>query len=136
MKTPTIDRRKCVTGSFAAGRSFFIRRDSLTPVSRGGEEAFPGCNEVHNMRGIRLYPNFHAYRLDRPEFVRLLELATRRGLLVQIVIEMEDERVHHPIVTVPPVDAGPLAAILKDLPQAKVQLLNGARALQRGGAAV
>jgi hypothetical protein len=67
---------------------------------------------------------------------RLVDLATQRGLFVQIVIDMEDERVHHPIITVPPVDAGPLPAVLKHVPKAKVQLLNGVTALQRAGAAM
>src|SRR5204863_10142067 len=73
---------------------------------------------------------------DRPEVARLLELATKRTLLVQIVIDMEDERVHHPIITAPPVDAAPLPAVLKQLPKAKIQLLNGVTALQRAGAAL
>jgi predicted TIM-barrel fold metal-dependent hydrolase len=118
------------------GEGFFIPMGSVNPVWPDWEEDLRRCHEVHHMSGIRLYPNFHNYRLDRPEFARLLELATVRGLLVQIVVEMEDERVHHPIVTLPPVDAAPLAAVLKQLPQAKVQLLNGVTALQRGGSAL
>jgi hypothetical protein len=118
------------------GDGFFIPIGSVNPVWPDWEEDLRRCHEVHRMSGIRLYPNFHNYSLDRPELARLLELAARRGLLVQIVIEMEDERVHHPIVTVPPVNATPLAAVLKQLPQAKVQLLNGVTALARGGSAL
>src|SRR5579872_4105626 len=104
------------------GEGFFVPIGSVNPVWPDWEEDLRRCHEIHHMRGIRLYPNFHNYSLDRPEFARLLELASRRSLLVQIVIEMEDERVHHPIVTVPPVDAEPLIAVMKQLPQAKVQL--------------
>ena len=118
------------------GEGFFIPMGSVNPVWPDWEEDLRRCHEVHHTPGIRLYPSFHNYKLDRPEFARLVELAMRRGLLVQIVIEMEDERVHHPIVTVPPVDAAPLAAVLKQLPQAKVQLLNSVTALQRAGSAL
>lgn len=118
------------------GEGFFIPFGSVNPAWPDWEEDLRRCHEVHRMSGIRLYPSFHNYRLDRPEFARLLELATQRGLLVQIVIEMEDERVHHPIVTVPPADAAPLAAVVKQVPQARVQLLNGFSTLQRAGAAL
>jgi len=118
------------------GDGFFVPFGSVNPVWPDWEEDLRRCHEVHRMRGIRLYPNFHNYRLDRPELARLLELATRRSLLVQIVIEMEDERVHHPIIAVPPVDAEPLAAAVKQIPQAGIQLLNGLTALQRKGAAL
>ncbi|MGH7136195.1 MAG: hypothetical protein ACREHD_10680, partial [Pirellulales bacterium] len=46
--------------------------------------------------------------------------------LVQIVLRLEDERVHHPAVTVEAVDVSPLVGLLKDLPEAKVQLINSA----------
>lgn len=118
------------------GDGFFVPIGSVNPVWPDWEEDLRRCHEVHGMRGIRLYPSFHNYRLDRPEFERLLELATRRGLLVQIVVDLEDERVHHPVITVPPVDAAPLAAAMKQVPQARVQLLNGITALQRAGTAL
>jgi uncharacterized protein len=79
-----------------------------------------------------LYPNYHNYGLDHPEFLRLVGLATERGMLLQIAIVMEDERVHHPITKVPPVDAAPLVDVLKNFPKARIQLLSPMTALQRG----
>ena len=86
------------------------------------------------MPGIRLYPNYHDYRLDRPEVLQLLGQATERRLLVQIAIEMEDERVHHPVISVPPVDAAPLVETWQASPGARIQLLNGLTALNRRNA--
>ena len=47
-------------------------------------------------------------------------------MLVQIALRMEDERVHHVAIDVPPVSTAPLADVLKKVPQAKVQLINSA----------
>jgi hypothetical protein len=49
--------------------------------------------------------------------------ATERGLIIQIVGDMEDSRVHHPIVLTREVSFDPLVDLLKKIPQAKVQLL-------------
>ena len=106
---------------------------SVCPVWPGWEEDFRRCHEVYKMPGIRLHPSYHNYRLDRPEFAQLLAGAAERNLLVQIVIELEDARVHHPVVTTPAVDAAPLTAALKKVPRARVQLLNGLTALGAAG---
>jgi hypothetical protein len=98
---------------------------SVNPVWPDWEEDLRRCHEAYKMPGIRLYPNYHNYRLDRPEVAQLVGRATERGMLVQIAIEMEDERVHHPVINVPPVDAAPLAATCKQVPGARIQLLNG-----------
>jgi predicted TIM-barrel fold metal-dependent hydrolase len=103
---------------------------SVNPVWPDWEEDLRRCHEAYKMSGVRLYPNYHNYRLDRPEVVQFLARATERGMLVQIAIEMEDERVHHPIITVPPVDAAPLAEVWKQIPGARIQLLNGVAALR------
>lgn len=117
----------------ASGDGMLLPFGSVNPVWPDWEEDLRRCHEAYKMPGIRLYPNYHNYRLDRPEVVQLLGRATERGLLVQIAIEMEDERVHHPVMNVPPVDAAPLAETWKQVPGARIQLLNGVTALRGKG---
>jgi predicted TIM-barrel fold metal-dependent hydrolase len=91
------------------------------------------CREVWNMPGVRLFPNYHGYSLDSPLFAELVSLCDRHGLIVQLAAKMEDERTHHPLVKVPPVDLTPLQDVLAAHPKVNVILLN-AMAVVRGEA--
>ncbi len=82
------------------------------------------CAEDHGMRILRLHPNYHGYTLEAPAFRELLSLAVSQRLLVQIVAQMEDERTQHPQVRVAPVDLKPLPALMKEMSEARVMLLN------------
>jgi hypothetical protein len=75
---------------------------------------------------VRLYPAYHGYTLDQPEFARLIAETAKRGMLVQMVLRMEDERVHHVAIDAPLVNVLPLVEIVKRVPQARVQLINSA----------
>lgn len=112
------------------GDGMLLPIGSVNPAWPDWEEDLRRCAEEYGMPGIRLYPAYHGYALDHPDFARLLALATARGLLVQIAIRMEDERVHHPTLVAPLVDASPLPGILKRIPSARVQLINSAEALR------
>jgi hypothetical protein len=81
------------------------------------------------MAGIRLHPNYHGYKLDDPVFARLLSLAQERRLIVQITVDMEDERTQNRLARVPHTDCEPLPSLLKALPGARVMLLNWFRAM-------
>jgi predicted TIM-barrel fold metal-dependent hydrolase len=99
---------------------------SVNPAWPDWEEDLQRCHEQYHMRGVRLYPAYHGYALGHPEFARLLGEAARRDLLVQIVLRMEDERVHHTAIDIRPVDVAPLVELLAKTPRAKVQFINSA----------
>jgi uncharacterized protein len=114
------------------GGGLLIPIGSVNPVWPDWEEDLRRCHEQYQMRGIRLYPAYHGYAPVHPELLRLLASSTRRGLLVQIVIRMEDERVHHPSINAPVVSASQLSEILVKVPEARVQLLNADTVFRSG----
>jgi predicted TIM-barrel fold metal-dependent hydrolase len=108
------------------GDGMLIAFGSVNPAWADWDEDLRRCHEQYKMRGIRLYPAYHGYSLDHPEFARLIADAAKRGLLVQIVLRLEDERVHHFATNTPAFNVNPLADILKKIPTAQVQLINSA----------
>jgi len=106
------------------GDGMLLPFGSVNPAWSDWEEDLRRCQEQYRMTGLRLYPAYHGYQLDHPEFVRLLGEAAKRGMLVQIAIRLEDIRVHHFATNVTDVNVSALADILKKIPQAKVQLIN------------
>lgn len=88
------------------------------------EDDLRRCHEAHKMPGIRVHPNYHGYTLEDARFVRLLELASRRRLLVQVVVQLEDNRSQNPGLTAAPVQVAPLVDALAKVPTARVMLIN------------
>lgn len=97
---------------------------SINPTAANWESELDRCVTVHHMEGIRLHPNYHNYKLDHPNFARLLIAATERKLIVQLAVLMEDARMMHPLMRVPPVDIGPLEKLVAQTPGLRLILLN------------
>src|SRR5262249_32389141 len=108
------------------GKGMLVPFGSVNPAGPDWEEDLRRCHEQYQMRGVRLYPAYHGYALEHPEFVRLIAEAARRNLLVEIVIGLEDERVHQLATDWTWVRRAPLVDILKKSAEAKVQLINSA----------
>ncbi|MDB6004037.1 MAG: hypothetical protein JWR15_1024 [Prosthecobacter sp.] len=87
------------------------------------------CAEDHGMRVIRLHPNYHGYDLKAPAFRELLTLAVKHRLLVQLAVQMEDERTQNPQVRVAPVSLQPLPVLMQEIKEARVMLLNANAAM-------
>ncbi len=108
----------------ANGEGMLIPIGTVNPAWPDWEEDLRRCHEVYRMPGIRLYPTYQTFDLSHIEIPRLVSQAADRGLIIQIVGDMEDSRVHHPIVLTRELSFDPLVEILKKIPKAKVQLLN------------
>lgn len=104
---------------------------SINPLNSNWRAELNRCADTLRMPGIRLHPNYHGYPLDHPDFAAALTLAAERKSIVQVVVIMEDSRMMHPLMRVPPVDIGPLANIVAKIPDLKLVLLNATSAANR-----
>jgi uncharacterized protein len=114
----------------AHGRGLFVPFGSINPKLPGWEDTLGNCARIHHMPGIRLHPNYHGYRLDDPAFKKLLAMSAKLGLIVQLALVMEDERMMHPLLRVEPVDTAPLAELVQQTPGLRLVLVNSLRTLR------
>lgn len=116
------------------GEGMLVPVGSVNPMLPDWQEDLRRCHEVHQMRAVRIHPNYHGYTLDSTQCSELFAAAQDRGLIVQLVVTMEDVRVHHPLMQVPVVDTAPLAALVNKFPRLPLVVMNNSAAVRSGQA--
>lgn len=106
------------------GKNMLIPFGSVNPSWPDWEEDVRRCHEQYGMPGIRIFPLYQTIDFGSPAFARLLQIVAERGLILQIVGDVEDTRHVHPIVTLRNTKFDLLPDLLKKEPHAKVQLLH------------
>ena len=97
----------------------------LSPEYAGWRDDLKICHEQFGMRGVRLYPRWHNYRLNDPACVELVNLVAARNMSVSIPLRVEDRRQGSWLVDIPDVNHEEIAGLIRLCHQARFILLNG-----------
>ncbi|MFN3325819.1 MAG: amidohydrolase family protein [Bryobacteraceae bacterium] len=107
------------------------RRDRLTPLAvlnpayAGWEDDLKICHEQFGMKGLRLYPRWHNYKLSDAACMELVHAASERKMLITIPVRVEDPRQRTWLVDIPDVPLAEIAGLVKAFPNARFVIMNG-----------
>ena len=97
----------------------------LNPAYAGWRDDLKICHQQFGMRGIRLYPRWHNYRLTAPACRDLVQAAADLSMLISIPLRVEDRRQGSWLVDIPDVDREEVASLIQLFPNARFVLVNG-----------
>ena len=97
---------------------------TLNPTYPGWEEDLRRCAEDLDLRGIRLYPQYHGYRLTDPAALDLIDAATALGWAVQVPMRVVDRRQRHRWDLAEDLSPAAFAAAIALRPQTRWMILN------------
>jgi uncharacterized protein len=106
-------------------RDRFIAFGVINPAYAGWRDDLKICHEEFGVKGLRLYPRWHNYRLSDPACRELVNAATEQGLVMSIPLRVEDRRQQSWLVDIPDVDQNEIAELVKACPNARFILVNG-----------
>jgi uncharacterized protein len=97
----------------------------VNPAYAGWEDDLKICHEKFGMRGLRLYPRWHNYKLTDRDCISLVNAAAERNMLVTIPMRVEDPRQRTWLVEVPDLAAAEVEPLVRACPKAKFAIVNG-----------
>ena len=114
-----------IASEVKAHRDRLIGFAVINPFYAGWRDDLKICHEELGMKGLRLYPRWHNYRLSDGGCLELVNAASERGMTVSIPIRVEDRRQQSWLVDVPDVGLPEIADLVKACPRSQFILVNG-----------
>ncbi len=68
---------------------------TLNPMWAGWKEDLKRCAEDLELKGLRLYPQYHGYSLTDPIALEIIDMATELNWVVQVPMTLVDRRQRH-----------------------------------------
>jgi predicted TIM-barrel fold metal-dependent hydrolase len=94
----------------------------INPVFPGWREDLETMVDEWGCVALRLFPNYHGYRLSDSLAAEMLEAAQERRLPLIISVRVEDERLQHRLARVRPVAPGDIMWVLRSFPNIRLIL--------------
>jgi predicted TIM-barrel fold metal-dependent hydrolase len=113
-----------VAAQVEAHRTRLIPFAVLSPAYAGWDDDLKICSEQFGMRGVRLYPRWHNYKLSDPRCRDLVDAAAARNMIVSIPVRVEDRRQQGWLVDIPDLEADEIAALIRACPKARFIIQN------------
>jgi predicted TIM-barrel fold metal-dependent hydrolase len=105
-------------------RHRFLPFAIINPIYGGWKRDLDICANEMGMKGIRLYPKYHDYKLTDPACIELVNMARDRGLIVALTIRMADSRSRSWMDIDNEWRLEDVIPIIKTVPDAKYMVLN------------
>jgi predicted TIM-barrel fold metal-dependent hydrolase len=122
--------RNCHAGNEELDESLEGHRDRLIPFAvlspayAGWERDLKWCHETLGAKGLRLYPDYHRYKLGDTCCHELVAAAAELKMVISVPQRVEDYRQRHWLIDAPDVDLNELAALIGAQPEARFLVTN------------
>lgn len=102
----------------------FIPFATINPILPWWEESLKICHEEYGMKGIRIYPVYHDYKLTDNACIEMVEAACDRGMTVAIPLRMTDLRERSWLDVDRALDYNDIADLVRSVPDALLMVLD------------
>lgn len=119
---PSVEERRLYEK--IAGHPFFSHAPLVSPMLHDWRDAIARACDQAGSKLIKIIPTYHRYLADGEEAAELVRAANESGLRVALVMRVEDERMHYPLMKVPAPTVERVAALAKAASPKPLLVLN------------
>ncbi len=89
----------------------------INPAFPCWKRDFVTCFDKMGFKGLRLFPTYHGYDFEDSCFSEIMAAAEEKKIPVVLSVRIEDERQHHWLMKVPPLNIKSVVKVISDFPK-------------------